>query len=313
MKLVHPSDIQQQVLHRYENGVDIGFNIGFSCLKDLYRVKLGCTTYYTGAPTSGKTEFLFEILLNLSDFYGWKHVIHTPETGSPVDIVAELAHKYVRKNFKSGYGNRMSEQELYAAIAWINEHFIILDADDVAGCSLGMFLKEIDSLAINYSFQTVTIDPWDELEHDMAGLREDEYLKKHLSYIRRYARKNNIHFNIVAHPKTPQKDQNNNYLPATAYDISGGSKWYNKGEAILSLHRPSELPDGEPNTNMVLVMVQKAKPKEIGTKGTAELYFDLKANRFYEFNSTAGSMYARKDAGIINQETTHTEEGGVPF
>lgn len=323
MRVIQPNDIRKEVIDLYDNGIDRGFNVGFSSLRELYRVKLGCTTYYTGSPTSGKTELLFEILINLSEFYGWKHLLHTPETGSPKDIIAELSHKYIRKNFKEGYSERMDEAELYKAMDWINEHFIILEADHVEGCSLTQFLKEIETAAINFEFQTVTIDPWDELEHDLKGLREDEYLKKYLSYIRRFARQKNIHFNIVAHPRTPQKDKNGNYLPATAYDISGGSKWYNKAESIIALHRPPETDDGFPNKNMVKVMIQKAKPKEIGTKGTCELYFDIAKNRYYEMDSTGIKHYARKELGKYHNPVTREyqdvkpnenfEEDGLPF
>jgi hypothetical protein len=86
--------------------------------------------------------------------------------------------------------------------------------------------------------------------------------------------------------------------------MSGGSKWYNKGEAILSLHRPAELPTGEPNTNMVNVMVQKAKPKEIGTKGTANLYFDRGRNRYYEESDVGQRHYARKNLPQYNNPAT---------
>lgn len=321
MKIIQASDIKSDVIKLYEHGIEAGYHVGFSSLRRHYNVKLGCTTYYTGSPTSGKTELLFEILINLSEFYGWRHLIHTPETGSPKDIVAELAHKYIKKNFVDGYSERMEESELYNAINWIDEHFIIMDADDVSGCNLKEFLKHVDTALVNYDFQTITIDPWDELEHELNGLREDEYLKKYLSYIRRYARKNHIHFNIVAHPRTPQKDKNGMYLPATAYDISGGSKWYNKGEAILALHRPPQTDDGMPNRNMVKVMIQKAKPKEIGEKGVVEMYFDSSANRYYEMDSIGIKKYARKELGQFNNPETNQlqdkpykdNDNGLPF
>lgn len=312
-RFIEPLKIQDQVLELYTNGKDSGRHIGFTCLRDHYNVKLGCTTYWTGSPTSGKTELLFESLLNLSEFYGWKHLIHTPETGSPADIVAELAHKYNRKSFRAGYNNRMTEGELYSAIQWINEHFTILENATVEGMNLKDFLKEVEFYVDNFKVQTVTIDPWDEIEHDTSGMREDEYLKKWLSYIRRFARKNNVHFNIVAHPRTPKQDDKGEYLRATAYDISGGSKWYNKGEAIIALHRPSELSTGEPNKNMVEVNIQKAKPKEIGTKGTVEMFFDLASNRYYEKDSLGTARFARKELPKFKNPETGQMQSTKPI
>ena len=187
----------------------------------------------------------------------------------------------------------------------MDEYFTIVEVDDVDGMDLAMYMREVEFYLDNYQINTVSLDPWDELEHELNGLREDEYLKKWLSRIRRFARKHNVHFNIVAHPKTPQKDKNGNYLPANAYDISGGSKWYNKGEAILALHRPLEMDTGEPNTNMVKIMIQKAKPKCIGVKGVVELYLDRAKNRYYELDDVGMRRFARKKFGQYNNPETN--------
>ena len=62
-------------------GNERGANVGWQWERFPYTVKLGCTTYIGAAPASGKTEFWFEILINLSCLHGWNHVIYSPEAG----------------------------------------------------------------------------------------------------------------------------------------------------------------------------------------------------------------------------------------
>ena len=280
-----------------------GKYIGFNSLENKYSVKLGCTTYILGIPGHGKSEFLFEILINLSEFYGWRHIIYSPETGTATDIFLELAMKYCKKPLK-----QIDQKEFWKAIAFLDEYFYVLNPKDNEKTPDKLFdlaLKIKDEFYMDDKhFHTFSIDPWNELSHDFAlyGGREDKYLAFMLGLIRQRSKENNIHTFIVAHPRTLREKKNDNtYSPPTTYEFSGGAEWFNKGETILCIYRP-KIYDKELNQhyNNVNIIIQKAKPKGIGcNKGEIELYYDVENGRYYEqINGT--DIYANKNS--INHE-----------
>ena len=115
-------ELQIRIDKLYSTGISKGVYVGYQCLKDLYSIKPGSTTYLIGSPFSGKTQFLLQILVNLSVMYDWKHVIFTPESGLPEEIFAEIASIYTGKAFYNHYISRMSELEKYNALNWFSEH-----------------------------------------------------------------------------------------------------------------------------------------------------------------------------------------------
>jgi len=297
--------IKDQYISLYEKGITKGKYVGFRCLKDLYSVKRGCTTYITGSPTHGKTEFLEEIKMNLTEFYGWKHLMFSPEIGSPPEIYAELAAKYHSKPFSK---TSMTELEVNSAYDHIQEYYTIIDDESLT-------IDNILEIAAKQSVDTITIDPWNELYHnfDKHAGREDVYLEYTLGKIRRFARKQQIHFFLVVHPRTLQLE-GGKYSPPTFYQMKGGSSWANKGESIICVFRESKM------DNKATIIIQKAKPKVVGNQGECYLYFDRDQNRYYEENDIGMKSYANKYESYEHEKNESTgqnqlsvESGGAPF
>jgi len=294
--------IKQQYISLYENGVTKGKYVGFRCLKNLYSVKKGCTTYITGSPTHGKTEFLEEIKMNLTDFYGWKHLMFSPEIGSPPEIYAELASKYHKKPFSK---TTMTELEVNAAYDHIQEYYTIIDDESLT-------IDNVLKIAEKQNIDTVTVDPWNELFHDFEkhSGREDVYLEYTLGKIRRFARKKQVHIFLVVHPRTLQLE-GGKYSPPTFYQMKGGSSWANKGESIICVFRESKL------ENKATIIIQKAKPKIIGSQGECCLYFDTDRNRYYEKDDLDMNKYANKyesyEHESAGQNQHNSQSNGSPF
>ena len=76
-------------------GIDEGKRLRLGKLDDIYRIKEGCTTYITGIPGHGKTEFHFEMLVRLTKLYKWKHYLWSPETGKNARLIYELQRKFL--------------------------------------------------------------------------------------------------------------------------------------------------------------------------------------------------------------------------
>lgn len=299
-------ELQPTVDKLYKEGITKGKDLGFQCLSELYSIKPGATSYVMGSPTSGKTELWFEVLVNLSEFYGWKHVIYTPETGNKEEIIAELSSKFLCKPFYKNFEGFMNDNEKYQALAWLNEHFWIIDPAE-KDITVTEFYEVVDSVEKEYKVKinTTTIDPYNELKHDMkeANGRQDLYIETMLGLCRRNAVANNRHNCIITHCADQQPITESGityYPPPTARQYSGGQAWYRKGMGMIGVWRPPfGLCDreGRPyGANEVHVIVQKAKPKGIGNKGVAKMFFDVKRNRYYE-EFEGNNYYARKLGG----------------
>lgn len=280
MKNVSFLDIAGSINDLFMKGQDRGFSTGFKRVDEFYRVKMGCTTYITGIPSYGKTQFLFEILMNTSVNHGLRHAIYTPETGSAQDVWIKLIQTYTKKRFNDYGANgseRMTLKEVNMAGNYLTQFFTVIDSGEESP-SPGSLLSFAVKLKSEFNPNTLTLDPWNELAHNfaLAGGREDKYLEFTLGEVRRAARAQNIHIFIIAHPRTLKMDSSGKYNAPTAYEISGGGAWYSKAESIICIHRPDE------DTNITQVMIQKAKPAIIGKKGVAELTYSLATGRYSE-------------------------------
>jgi len=106
------------------------FPLGFTKLDELYKIVLGSTTYIGGIPSHGKSEWLFEMQIRLSEQYGFHHIIKSPESGFAHDIYLELACKYKKKVARKGAFNRITKTDLLHTIAFIQEHFIVHETEE---------------------------------------------------------------------------------------------------------------------------------------------------------------------------------------
>jgi hypothetical protein len=92
-------DVRDSLSTLRNEGVKKGAWTGFDSLFDKYSVKKGSTTYIYAGAHQGKSQFGFELMMNLSEYSGWKWAVYTPETGSPTEVFAELLWVYLRKPF----------------------------------------------------------------------------------------------------------------------------------------------------------------------------------------------------------------------
>jgi hypothetical protein len=286
-----------------EKGITKGKEVGFDFEKIGMSIKPGCTTYIAAAPASGKSEFWFEILMNLSCLYGWKHLVFSPETGNVEEIYAELCFKYIGKPYFSTIEGHMSESEKTRAEYFISQHFIVIDPKDNT-LTVNQFYELADKIEeeLGWTFNTTTIDPFNELEWDGKGLSRDLVIEKQLGDCRRNARKTGRHNCLITHVRDQvlleKEGQWYNPMP-TARDYSGGQAWFRKGEQMIILWRPPfgvtrESGEGVYEGNEVIVKVAKEKPKGASIKGEYTFFYDKKRNAYYR-KENHEMIYAKRD------------------
>lgn len=287
------SDVEDKIDELWENGIQRGYDVGFSF--DNISIKLSCTTYIYSAPYSGKTQFWFEILINLSKNYGLKHAIFSPETGRKEEIFIEFMQCEAMKDFYDTYKNRMSLDQRKKARDFVDEHFIVLDPDDEV-LTLETFYNYIDIIerVYNIKIHTTTVDPFNEMYHDFSQYnnRQDMYIEAMLGMVRRNARTTNRHNCIITHVQDQQlvKDQETGrlYYPMPTFrQVAGGQAWSRKGEQMLAIWRPPTFLKDEYgqcyDDNQTVIGIQKSKPKGIGKTGLVNLWYDPKKHSYYEY------------------------------
>lgn len=260
----------------YESGIPEGISTGWKSVDRYYRPRAGDVTIITGAPNSGKSEWLDALMINLAQLQGWRFAVFSPEQGSPEEHVAKLLEKYIGKPFNRGPTERINATEKDIGITWLREHVILLDPEEP---SLPKLLESIKHLVLRKGVRGVILDPWNEIETARPeGVTETEHIGQSLRTIRRFARQHEVKVWIVAHPKQLQKDPKTGQYPVVGpYEISGSANWHNKPDCCISIWRERN-PDKM--TSEVEVHVQKVKSKYVGRLGCARLNWDIKNGRY---------------------------------
>lgn len=305
------SDVDDEIETKYEVGLEQGYQTGYPDLDKLYNLHLGYTSYIYGAAFSGKSLIWFDILKNMSYRYGMKHVVFSPETGSATDVHIKLIELVAGGDFyDQGYG-KITPQELKEAKTFVDQHFIVVDPgmetmtldDLIASC-------EMIERVFNTKIHTITIDPWNDLTHDMSDFnyRDDHYLEKQLRKLRVTAHFNNWHICVITHTRDQAFEGNGSKKyqpPATFREIAGGQAWSRRGFMMASIWRPpvwmEEFDDMELNGNETFWIQQKYKPEWAGSRGTAILKYDAKNKCFYT-GSEALKRYAQLDPEKQSQQ-----------
>lgn len=259
---------------------------GLGPLNEIFKLKKGYPVFIGGAPFSGKTEFAFEIMINTSVLYGWKHFIYCGEGGNVEHIYHELLHKYIGKPYKY-----CEEKEKASAEYFISEHFVIANHD------IDFTIKDFYNVVIEaekqygIKFDTTLFDPFNDIKEDLSsfGNREDKFLADALKQVRISSKNNNrIDFiiNHIADVRTVTDDDGNRYMPpALPNEWAGGRTWWRRAFTMILVYRPPAfLKDSNGNPyaeNESHIIVQKSKPKGVGKIGKASIFWDWKMNRYY--------------------------------
>jgi twinkle protein len=253
-------DIEDELKDFVKNGFKPGFQIGLKNFDSIFSTYTGQFITVTGIPSSGKSDFVDQMVVGYNQLYGWKTAYASPEN-QPVYL---HAHKLMRKHWQDMPrvgdigGNKWQQVTDH-----VNDNYYFIDMDKY---NLDAVLRKGAELVKRKGIKCLVLDPFNKIR-DTNAVSDDvnRYTMDYLAKIEAFCKKYDVLTFIVAHPTKMYKGQDGKIEEPTMYNIKGGGEWYDASYHGLLVHR-----DYDAKTTKVKVL--KVKFQNLGENG-AEAYF----------------------------------------
>jgi twinkle protein len=253
-------DIEGDVKDFVTNGFKPGFQIGLENFDRIFSTYTSQFITVTGIPSSGKSDFVDQMVVGYNANYNWKTAFASPEN-APNYL---HAHKLMRKV----WGN-MPQREDIGGAKWnevadhVNDNFFFIDMEKY---TLESVLRKGAELVKRKGIKCLVIDPFNKVrDKNASSIDVNIYTMEYLTKIETFARKYDVLVFIVAHPTKMYKNSDGKIEEPNMYNIKGGGEWYDASYHGLLIHRDYEAK----NTK---VKVLKVKFQNLGENG-AECFF----------------------------------------
>lgn len=261
---------EERVNDLYTKGQGSGFSTGYSSLDTVYTVAPGQLTVVTGYPSSGKSNFVDQLMVNLARDSDWKFAVASFEN-SPEIHISRLMEIYTRKRFFEGR-DRMTEKEKEDAFTWVKEHFLFIDSAGEEPNTLESILTRARAAVKRMGVRGMVIDPYNYIDLDRRDTTETDAISQMLTKVQRFCKAQDVHTWFVAHPSKMQRAGTDQPRP-DGMSISGSMAWWAKADCGLTVHRQDKY---------VEIAVWKCRYRWVGTQGETTLLFNRTAGTYTE-------------------------------
>jgi len=273
--LYDANHFEKSVWELFEKGIGKGESTGYGSVDEIYTIVPGQVTIVTGIPSSGKSEFIDQIMVNMATDRGWKFGICSFEN-EPRLHISKLISKRVGKPFFKGYHERMTKHEYEAAYSFMQDHFAFVHQDDGGLANLDSILDRLRVAVLRYGIRGAVIDPYNFISRDGRDSSETEWISDMLTKVKAFAMGHGIHIWFVAHPTKMQRNADGRVPVPGGYDISGSAAWFAKADCGLTVHREKEDP------HVAQIHVWKCRFSWVGKQGQTNLVYDIATTRYRE-------------------------------
>ncbi len=267
-------DIEDELKDFVKNGFKPGFQVGLSNFDNIFSTYTGQFITVTGIPSSGKSDFVDQMVVGYNNNYGWKTAFASPEN-QPTYL---HAHKLMRKHWQD-----MPRVDDIDGDKWeqvtnhVNDNYFFIDMDKY---SLEAVLRKGAELVKRKGIKCLVIDPFNKVRDTNAHSDDvNRYTMDYLAKIESFCKKYDVLTFIVAHPTKMYKTQDGKIEEPTMYNIKGGGEWYDASYHGLLVHR-----DYEAKTTKVKVL--KVKFQNLGENG---------GESFFTWEPRSGSFIPHED------------------
>jgi len=253
-------DIEDEVTDFVRNGFKKGYQVGLENFDNIFSTYTGQFITVTGIPSSGKSDFVDQMVVGYNRNYGWKTAFASPEN-APTYL---HAHKLMRKTWKGMPTSADIHGDKWNTVAdHVNDNYFFIDMERY---TLESVLRKGAELVKRKGIKCLVIDPYNKVR-DVDCKTEDvnRYTMEYLTKIETFAKKFDVLVFIVAHPTKMYKDKDGKIEEPTMYNIKGGGEWYDASYHGILVHRDYE-------AKTVKAKVLKVKFQNLGENG-AEAHF----------------------------------------
>ena len=253
-------DIEDELKDFVNNGFKPGFQVGLPNFDKIFSTYTGQFITVTGIPSSGKSDFVDQMVVGYNNNYGWKTAFASPEN-QPTYL---HAHKLMRKTWQDmPLPSDIGGNKWNSVADHVNDNYFFIDMDRY---TLESVLRKGAELVKRKGIKCLVIDPFNKVR-DVDCKTEDvnRYTMEYLTKIEIFAKKYDVLVFIVAHPTKMYKGQDGKIEEPTMYNIKGGGEWYDASYHGLLVHRDYE-------AKTVKAKVLKVKFQNLGENG-AEAHF----------------------------------------
>jgi twinkle protein len=257
-------DVEEELRDFVINGFKPGFQIGIDNFDKIFSTYTSQFITVTGIPSSGKSDFVDQMVIGYNKNYHWKTAFASPEN-HPIHM---HAHKLMRKVWGTmPPASEIGSDKWNEVTEHINDNFFFIDMDTY---NLESVLKKGAELVKRKGIKCLVIDPFNKVRSSDGSGDVNVYTMDYLSKIESFAKKYDVLVIVVAHPVKMPKGKDGKTEEPNMYNIKGGGEWYDASYHGLLVHR-----DYEKKT--VKVKVLKVKFQNLGENG-AESHFNWEPN-----------------------------------
>ena len=268
-----PSKYQERLNDLWSKGNGKGTSTGYSNVDQIYTIAQGQLTVVTGYPSSGKSNFVDQMMVNLARTHDWKFAICSFENQPEVHISRLMEIKEEKRFFEGS--SRMTETQKKDAFEWVENHFIFLDSESVEPATIDSILARAKIAVVRMGIRGLVIDPYNYVDNkDKAS--ETEFISNMLTRVQAFAKAYGVHVWFVAHPSKITRAGMDLPRP-DGMSISGSMAWWAKADCGITVHRLK---------TEVQIAVWKCRYRWIGTQGETAL----------SYNKTTGTYFETPDA-----------------
>jgi twinkle protein len=277
-------DIEGDVKDFVTNGFKPGFQIGLPNFDNIFSTYTSQFITVTGIPSSGKSDFVDQMVVGYNKLYGWKTGFASPENAPNYLHAHKLMRKVwgdmpQREDINSGKWNEVADH--------VNDNYFFIDMDKY---TLESVLRKGAELVKRKGIKCLVIDPFNKVrDKNASSLDVNIYTMEYLTKIENFAKKYDVLVFIVAHPTKMYKNSDGKIEEPNMYNIKGGGEWYDASYHGLLIHRDYE----RKNTK---VKVLKVKFQNLGENG-AECFF----------------TWEPKSGSFVPDEIAHANQDAMPW
>ncbi len=280
------ADVQESMLDGYHNGQERGTTTYIPAVDSAWTWRNGEVNIWTGYQNEGKSMFLNQLSCIKAIKDGWKFGVFSPENMPMNDFFNDIIEMYIGKSSDPYHGaSQMTLDEYKEAMEFCKKHFFLIYPQK--NFTLENIFHRAKYLVKTKGIRSLIIDPYNTIQHKMArGEREDLYISRFMSELKRFALDYNISIHLVAHQVTPSKNDDGRYYKPDVNRIKGGGTFADKADNVMFIWRPDRALEFS-DTKVIFGSQKIKKQKLVGIPQEVHgIDFNIKSQRYYFNNET---------------------------